>query len=95
MEADVEWTAGFARAIQGVSSGDGWDHVYDMSYLYGFFTSLTMHWLLHTIFPTKRQRGSSPFVLEEHAEMLNNGDSDLGTPATLDDEKQIVTVPKL
>lgn len=95
MEANVEYTAGFARAVQNVSSGDGWDHIYGMSYLYGFFTSLTMHWLLHMTFPTERQRGSSPFVLEDHAEMLDNSGSGPGTPATLDDGEKAVTVPKM
>lgn len=83
--------AGFARAIQGSSSGDGWDHLYDMSYLYGFFTTLTAHWALHTIFPAERQRGSSPFVLEEHAQMVHVGESDSGTVA---DEEKIVNVAK-
>lgn len=32
-----------------------------------------MHGLFHAIFPAQRQRGSSPFVLEEHAEMIEGG----------------------
>lgn len=69
-------TAGFARAIQGTSSGNGWDQIYEISYFYGFFTSLTLHWLFHAFFPAERQRGSSPFVLDEHAEMIQYGESD-------------------
>ncbi|KAK7704124.1 hypothetical protein SLS64_008682 [Diaporthe eres] len=80
--------AGFARAIQGVSSGSGWDHLYQISYFYGFFVALFMHWLLHTIFPTPRQRGTSPFVLEAHAEMLNTTpESDDVTVDSSEEEK--------
>lgn len=87
-------SAGFARAVQGVSSGSGWDHLYQMSYLYGFFASMTMHWLFHALFPTEKQRGSSPFVLEEHAEMLYAGESDSVTRAGLTDEERVVAMPK-
>lgn len=79
----------------GVSNGNGWDHLYEMSYFYGFCTSLTMHWLLHTVFPAERQRGSSPFVLEEHAEMLYVGESDSVTRAALEDEERVVAAPKM
>lgn len=87
----IDHPAGFARAIQGSSNGDGWDHLYDISYLYGFFTTLTAHWALHTVFPAERQRGSSPFVLEEHAQMIHIGESDSGTVA---DEEKVVSVAK-
>lgn len=87
--------AGFARAIQDVSSNNGWDHLYQISYFYGFCVSLTMHALLHAIFPTLRQRGSSPFVLEEHAEMIHNGDSDgVATTSTVQGE-DVVAVMKV
>ncbi|KAL1871969.1 hypothetical protein Daus18300_004606 [Diaporthe australafricana] len=82
---------GFARAIQGVSSGSGWDHLYQISYFYGFFVSLTMHWLLHTAFPTARQRGNSPFVLEAHAEMLNTAESDEVTVDSAEGEEKGAT----
>lgn len=60
-----------------------------MAYPYGFFSSLTIHWVLHTIFPTKRQRGSSPFVLEEHAEMLHGEAlSEASMPTKIDDEEK-------
>lgn len=87
--------AGFARAIQGTSSGNGWDHIYDISYLYGFFTSLTMHWLFHAVFPAERQRGSSPFVLEEHADMIQYGESDGGTPESVTEADNVVSVQKV
>lgn len=48
-----------------------------------------MHWLLHTIFPTPRQRGTSPFVLEAHAEMLNTAvESDEVTVDSSEEEKR-------
>ena len=81
-------TAGFARAIEAKSSGNGWDHLYQISYFYGFFVALTMHWLLHAIFPTARQRGTSPFVLETHAEMLNTAESDEVTVDSSEEEKR-------
>lgn len=61
---------GFARAIKGTSSGNGWDHIYQISYFYGFFATLTTYALLYVAFPQERQHGSSPFVLAMHAEML-------------------------
>lgn len=90
-QTNSEGLAGFARAVQGVSNADGWDHLYEMSYLYGFFATLTAHWLLHAVFPAARQRGSSPFVLEEHAQMIHLGESDSGTVA---DEEKVVSGPK-
>lgn len=80
--------AGFARAIQGLSSGNGWDHLYQISYFYGFCVSMVMHWLLHAIFPTARQRGSSPFVLEAHAEMLSTAECDEVTVDSSEEEKR-------
>lgn len=58
--------AGFVRRVQGVSDGNGWDHVYDLSYFFGFFVSGIFHWVLHTILPAKRQTGSSPFEMKLH-----------------------------
>lgn len=52
--------------MQGVSNGNGWDHIYDLSYFFGFLVSGTIHWLLHTAFPTRIQTGASPFVMELH-----------------------------
>lgn len=88
-------TAGFARAIQGISSGNGWDHLYDMSYFYGFFASLTMHWLFHTVFAAERQRGSSPFVLEDHADMIHVGESDSGTAEIVVETDKMANMTKL
>lgn len=89
---DCHLLAGFARAIQGVSSDNGWDHLYEMAYLYGFFVSLTVHWALHAIFPAERQRGYSPFVLEEHAEILHGALSEASMPTKTDDEEKGVKV---
>lgn len=80
--------AGFARAIKATSSGNGWDHLYQISYFYGFCTALTMHWLLHAVLPAERQHGSSPFVLETHAEMLNRAESDEVTVDSSEEEKR-------
>lgn len=57
---------GFIRRIRGVSDGNGWDHIYDLSYFFGFFVSGTLHWALHTAFPAKKQTGASPFEMELH-----------------------------
>ncbi|KAK5119841.1 hypothetical protein LTR85_007167 [Meristemomyces frigidus] len=61
---------GFARAIQGVQTGNGWDHLYDITYFYGFFVASLTYWACHTAFPAPKQTGSSPFVLAEHVQML-------------------------
>jgi len=58
--------AGFVRRVQGTSSGSGWDHVYDLSYFFGFFVSGIIHWGLHAIAPAKKQTGSSPFEMDLH-----------------------------
>jgi len=42
--------------------------VYDLSYFFGFFVSVLLYWALSVIFTTKKQRSSSPFVMELHAE---------------------------
>lgn len=54
-----------------------------------------MHWLLHGVFPTQRQRGSSPFVLHEHAEMIHYGERDSGTPESVTMANDMVSVPKV
>lgn len=64
-------TAGFVREIRGVADGNGWDHIYDISYYYGFFATLISYAALYHLFPVPRQRGSSPFVLDMHAETLD------------------------
>ncbi|GIZ47129.1 hypothetical protein CKM354_001022900 [Cercospora kikuchii] len=61
---------GFARSVQGTAAGGGWDHIYQMTYFYGFFAALAVYWALHTAFPQPKQTGRSPFVLQEHASML-------------------------
>ncbi|KAK4956920.1 hypothetical protein LTR66_013332 [Elasticomyces elasticus] len=61
---------GFARAVQGVSAGNGWDHLYDIGYFYGFFVAVLVYWALHVAFPSERQTGGSPFVFSDRAMML-------------------------
>lgn len=61
---------GFARAVQGTSSGSGWDHIYQISYFYGFGATFVVYWALFVVWPMERQRGCSPFVLEGVAEMV-------------------------
>jgi NCS1 family nucleobase:cation symporter-1 len=58
--------AGFVRRVQVTNTGNGWDHVYDLSYFFGFLVSGITHWVLHAMFPLDRQRGSSPFEIELH-----------------------------
>jgi NCS1 family nucleobase:cation symporter-1 len=65
--------AGFIRRVRGVSGGNGWDHIYDLSYFFGFLVSGTIHWLLHTAFPAPKQTGASPFVMELHRTRPVNG----------------------
>ncbi|EPE35347.1 hypothetical protein GLAREA_11046 [Glarea lozoyensis ATCC 20868] len=57
---------GFVRRVRTTSNGNGWDHVYDLSYFFGFFVSGVVHWVLHTLFPTPKQTGSSPFLMDLH-----------------------------
>jgi nucleobase:cation symporter-1, NCS1 family len=58
--------AGFIRRVRGVSNGNGWDGIYDLSHFLGFFVSGTIHWLLHTAFPAPKQTGASAFLMELH-----------------------------
>jgi len=57
---------GFVRRVQGVNTANGWDHVYDLSYFFGFLVSMVVHVTLHKIFPAKKQTGASPFQMELH-----------------------------
>ncbi|KAK6856717.1 hypothetical protein PG995_006904 [Apiospora arundinis] len=63
---------GFVRAILTVSSVNGWDHLYQIAYFYGFTVSLVVYAFMYLVFPQERQRGSSPFVLELHAETFGS-----------------------
>ena len=66
--------AGFIRAVKGQADGNGWDHLYDMSYFFGFFVSLLCYWGFHAAFPVDRQTGESPFVLDQHVLVTQEGD---------------------
>lgn len=61
--------------MRGSADGNGWDHVYDLSYFFGFFVSGLLYWALMKAFPTKKQRGRSPFVMELHAERRRDATS--------------------
>lgn len=55
---------GLIRRIKGNSNSSGWDHLYDISYFFGFLIAFVLYWVLSEVFPTERQTGDSPFVLE-------------------------------
>ena len=55
---------GLVREVRGVADGSGWDHLYDVSYFYGFSIALLLYWALSNVFPTERQTGNSPFMLD-------------------------------
>lgn len=49
-QAAVAWAMGFwpllpglIRQVQGVADGSGWDHLYNVSYFFGFFVALLLH----------------------------------------------------
>ena len=44
--------------------------MYQLTYFYGFFVAGFVYWTLHSVFPSPRQTGYSPFVLAEHVRML-------------------------
>ena len=74
--------------------GDGWDRLYQISYFYGFFTSLASHAALFLVFPHANQHGSSPFVLETDAgvqDRVGDGESSGGYARASGDEKTAVT----
>ncbi|KAI9797072.1 MAG: hypothetical protein M1833_005677 [Piccolia ochrophora] len=56
---------GFVRRVRLTSDGNGWDHIHDLSYFYGFVTALVAYRLLYYVAPMERQTGYSPFVLED------------------------------
>lgn len=68
--------AGFIRRVKGSASTPGsvWDHLYDVSYFFGFFVSGLLHWGLHVVFPAGNERGRSEFEMKLHSE----GDEDEG-----------------
>lgn len=58
---------GFVREVRGVSNGNAWDHLYDISYFFGFFAALLSYWAFSALSPTQRQTGASPFALDPHS----------------------------
>lgn len=57
---------GLIREVRGISDGSGWDHVYDISYFFGFSIAFLLYWALSAAFPTYKQTGASPFTLDLH-----------------------------
>ena len=79
----MAWAMGFGpllpgliRQAQGSANGSGIDHLYNVSYFFGFFVSLLLHWGLFRLFPTERQTGDSPFSLGLDSESRLDGSSD-------------------
>ena len=93
--AIVAWAMGFwpllpglVRGVQGVSDGNGWDHLYNISYFFGFFVTLLLYWGLSALFPTERQTGDSSFTLNFHSSPGSSGSSyQDGEAANVGDEK--------
>ena len=66
---------GFVRAVKETRDDtSAWDHLYDITYFYGFCSACFVHAGLHWLFPGPRQTGHSDFVLREHAEMVQDGE---------------------
>ena len=65
-----------------------WDNLYDLNYFLGFATSFAVHLGLHTAFPARWQRGSSPFefgekgmlALQSNAELDGSGIHEVVAP---------------
>jgi nucleobase:cation symporter-1, NCS1 family len=56
---DQSSLAGFVRQVRGTASGSGWDHLYAVSYLFGFFVAFSTYWGLSALSPDKQQSGSN------------------------------------
>ena len=79
---------GLIRQVQGSANGSGVDHLYNISYFFGFFVSLLLHWGLFRLFPTERQTGDSSFSLGFDSESRSNRSSDQEREVNYDvDEK--------
>lgn len=55
---------GLIREVQGVSDGSAWDHLYEISYFFGFSVAMLLYWGLSIVSPTEKNMGDSPFMLE-------------------------------
>lgn len=68
---------GLIREVRGVSDGAAWNHLYQVSYFFGFFVALLTYWGLSAVFPTEKQTGDSPFVLKfQHRHRLSDSTSE-------------------
>jgi len=99
--AIVAWAMGFwplvpglVRKVQGVSDGSGWDHLYNISYFFGFFVALLLYWGLSKLFPTERQTGDSPFTLDLDSTPGSSGSSyqDREATDTVDEKAKSVSM---
>jgi NCS1 family nucleobase:cation symporter-1 len=87
-------TAGFVRRVRATSTSSGWDHVYSLSYFFGFFVSGITHWALHTICPVEKQTGSSPFEMELHRKREEDFTAYVNRDASSGDEEAVVVEEK-
>jgi len=85
---------GLVRKVQGVSDGSGWDHLYNISYFFGFFVALLLYWGLSKLFPTERQTGDSPFTLDLDITPGSSGSSyqDREATDTVDEKAKSVSM---
>lgn len=60
--------AGFARQIKGTSNGSGWDHLYDLSYFFGFLVAFLVYWGLSVTAPSDVQSIDSSIEPKLHAD---------------------------
>ena len=87
--------AGFVRRVQGINTANGWDHVYDLSYFFGFLVSMVVHVILHKTFPAKKQTGASPFQMELHRSRRVDGTRPQGyVESTTSHEDETVVMGK-
>ena len=80
------YIAGFVRNVSHTSNSNGWDHIFNLSYFYGFIITMLGYWVLHLLFPAERQDGSSPFTLE-HSDRASSVDN--ATKASGDDVEKV------
>ncbi len=64
---------GFIRRIKGTNTpiGNGWDHVYELSYFVGFLVAGVVYVGAHRLFPARGQTGSTPFKMIEKRDIVH------------------------
>lgn len=68
---DQIYLAGFARQVRGTASGSGWDHLYAVSYIFGFFVAFFIYWGLSALSPNKQQSETDKSSLEQKPSVMN------------------------